>query len=130
MLQSALAETLERLDRRRNNPGAGRVPTGFVDIDEILCGLRDSELGVLAARPSVGKSQLALMIARHAAVFEQMPVLFTALEQSRLELTERLLCCHAGVDGHSMRTGRFRPEETQRIMDGARGNFGRANLVR
>jgi len=93
------------------------VPTGFIDIDDILCGLRNSEFGVLAARPSVGKSQLALMIVKHAAIVEQMPVLFASLEQSRLELMERLLCCHARVDSHLVRTGRIPKEELKRMME-------------
>src|SRR6185295_4139194 len=98
---------------RVKNPGNNGVPTGFLDLDDLLCCLRDSELVILAARPSVGKSQLALMIALNAAEKAGAPVLFTSLEQSRLELVERLLCTHGGVDSHHIRSGYLTTDEIE-----------------
>ncbi|MEK7102609.1 MAG: replicative DNA helicase, partial [Patescibacteria group bacterium] len=89
------------------------VPTGFPALDNVLAGLQKSDLVVLAARPSVGKTSLALDIARHVAVKEKIPVGIFSLEMSKDQLVDRLLCAEAQVDLWRMRTGRLsdRPED-------------------
>ena len=67
--------------------------------------MQNSELIILAARPSVGKTAMALNIVRHVIVEEQHPVLFVSLEQSRVEMAERLLAAQARVDSHKLRKG-------------------------
>ena len=67
--------------------------------------MQNSELIIVAARPSVGKTAFALNLVRHIVVDEKQPVFFVSLEQSRIELAERLLCCQARVDSHKLRKG-------------------------
>ncbi|MBV9126434.1 MAG: DnaB-like helicase C-terminal domain-containing protein, partial [Planctomycetes bacterium] len=75
------------------------------------------ELVILAARPSHGKTALALNIARHIGVEEQLPLFFVSLEQSRVELAERLLCCQARVDSHKLRKGMLSSDDMQKLIE-------------
>ncbi|MEX0678747.1 MAG: replicative DNA helicase [Pirellulales bacterium] len=101
-----MQEALSRIDTRMQHEySIGGIPTGFTDFDRTVGGLHDSELVILAARPSMGKTSLALNIAQNVAVEEQLATLFVSLEMSRFELAERLLCCRAKVDLQSLRNG-------------------------
>jgi replicative DNA helicase len=106
-LQEALREAYDRIDSRHQQDqySISGLPTGFVDLDEKTAGLQNSELIIIAARPSIGKTAFALGVARHLTVNEAMPILFVSLEQSRIELAERLMCCQARVDSHKLRAG-------------------------
>src|SRR5215470_14523780 len=127
-LEQALAEAYDRIDKRSTGDTAtSGVATGFVDLDEKTAGLHEGELVILAARPSVGKTALALNLARHIAVEERLPLFFVSLEQSRVELAERLLCCQARVDSHKLRRGQLAADEMQRIIE-AGGFLGKAKL--
>ena len=74
------------------------MPTGFVDLDDITCGLQNSDLIIIAARPSMGKTTLALNIAQHIAVNENLPVAIFSLEMSKEQLVQRMLCAQANID--------------------------------
>lgn len=87
------------------------VPTGFPDLDNLLSGLHPSDLVILAARPSVGKSSLALDIARNAAVKHNVPVGFFSLEMSSEQLVDRMLAAESYVNSWKIRTGTVRGEE-------------------
>lgn len=101
-----LEEAFERLDDLSKNKGQLRgVPTGFRDLDNLLSGLQESNLIVVGARPSVGKSSFAMDIARQAAVKGRVPVGIFSLEMSKGELIDRLICSQAAVDLWKMRTG-------------------------
>jgi replicative DNA helicase len=118
-LRDALQEAYDRIDVRmqgeqRSVTGLG---TGYLDLDNITAGLQNSELIIVAARPSVGKTAFGLNLARHIAVEEKQPVFFVSLEQSRIELAERLLCCQGRVDGHRLRTNRISGDDMQRLID-------------
>jgi replicative DNA helicase len=114
--REVLLETLKRIDARTSKERRlSGLSTGFADLDELTAGLQDSELVVLAARPSVGKTALGLAIAAHATLIMQRPVFFVSLEQSRVELMERLLCSQARVDGHRLRRGCLNEEEQDRL---------------
>src|SRR5207249_5586061 len=104
-LAQALTEAYDRIDTRQQNDqtSISGLPTGFIDLDEKTAGLQNSELIIMAARPSHGKTALAMNIARHVAVEDNQPVFVVSLEQSRIELAERLLCCQARVDSHKLR---------------------------
>lgn len=123
-MQQAVSEAYDRMDARAKREGMGDVsglPSGFVDLDNITAGLQDSELIIMAARPSVGKTAITLNIMRNIAVDYDMPVFYASLEQSRIELAERLLCCEAKVDGQKLRKGHLSTEEHHLINDaGAR----------
>lgn len=101
-----LEEAFNRIDELHKNKGKLRgVPTGFKDLDNILAGLQKSNLIILGARPSVGKSSLALDLARHAAIKEKISVGVFSLEMSKEEVIDRLICAQANVDLWKLRTG-------------------------
>jgi replicative DNA helicase len=105
-IKDILAEAFERIDELHREKGKLRgVPTGFDDLDAILAGLQKSDLTILAARPSIGKSALAIDIARQAAVNHKIPVAIFCLEMSRDQVVDRILCAQAGVNLWKMRTG-------------------------
>jgi replicative DNA helicase len=117
-LHDVLAEAYDRIDNRcqRGHQAISGLATGFVDLDEKTAGLQNSELIVLAARPSVGKTGCALNVARHVAVEEGQPVFFVSLEMSRIELAERLLCCQARVDSHRLRKGALSSDDMDKLI--------------
>ncbi|MFH1141084.1 MAG: replicative DNA helicase, partial [Chloroflexota bacterium] len=96
--------------------GAGPIPTGFADLDQLLGGLQRSDLVILAARPSLGKSALALDIARNAAGRGAVVGIFS-LEMSREQLAYRLLSAEAQVDSHRLRLGIITEREQQRVIN-------------
>lgn len=105
-IRGILSEAFDRIDELHRDKGKLRgVPTGFRELDAILAGLQKSDLVILAARPSVGKTSLALDIARHVAIREKVPVGIFSLEMSKEQFVDRLLCAEAGVDLWKMRTG-------------------------
>jgi len=103
------------------------VPTGFTDLDELTSGLQPSSLVVLGARPSAGKTALALSIASNAAINSRRPVLVFSLEMSHLELTQRLLCAEARVDSKRVRNGKLSAADWEKIAH-ATGRLGDAPL--
>ncbi len=112
-IRSVLADAFDRIDELHKNKGQLRgVPTGFKSLDNLLAGLQKSDLVILAARPSVGKTSLALDMIRHIATKQKVPVGMFSLEMSKEQLVDRLLCSEANVDLWKMRTGRLsdRPE--------------------
>lgn len=118
VIRDVLEEAWERIDRIHREKDILRgVPTGFGDLDAILGGLQKSDFVVLAARPSLGKTSLALDIARNAA-HRKHPVGIFSLEMSREQLVDRLLASEAGVDLWRLRTGHLR-------QDGADNDFSR-----
>jgi len=99
-------ERIEKLHREGKSPVRG-IPTGFTDLDNILSGLQKSDLIILASRPSIGKTTLALDITRYAAVKEKIPVGIFSLEMSKDQLVDRLLAAEAGISLWKMRTGKL-----------------------
>ncbi len=107
-IRSVLHDTFERIEKLHQGDGRLRgLSTGFADLDNLLSGLQKSDLVVIAARPSVGKTSLALDMARHIAVNEKKAVGIFSLEMSKEQLVDRLLCSQAGVDLWRMRTGKL-----------------------
>jgi replicative DNA helicase len=118
-LEEALRAAYDRIDTRsqRDQMSISGLPTGFIDLDDKTAGLQNSELIIIAARPSVGKTAMALNITHHVTVEENLPAFFVSLEQSRIELAERLLCCHARVDSHKLRKGHLSSEDMQKLIE-------------
>ncbi len=107
-----LAEAFERIDELHKQSGRLRgIPTGYVDLDNYLSGLQKSDLIILAARPSVGKTTLALDIARQSAVVGKSSVAIFSLEMSKEQLVDRMLCAQANISLWRMRTGRLSDKE-------------------
>lgn len=100
-------ERLEELHRNRDSGALRGVPTGFADLDNLLSGLQKSDLVILAARPSLGKTSLALDVVRHVGAQEKMPVGIFSLEMSRDQLVDRLIAAESKVDLWRLRTGRL-----------------------
>ncbi len=107
-----LAEAFERIDELHKQSGKLRgLPTGFPDLDNLLAGLQKSDLIILAARPSVGKTTLALDIARLSAIKTKTPVGIFSLEMSKEQLVDRMLCSQSNVSLWKMRTGKLSDQE-------------------
>ena len=107
-IKDIIPEVYEGIEQRSQHSGIYRgIPTGFKQLDNMLSGLQRSDLIILAARPSMGKSSLALDIARHIAVMENLPVGMFSLEMSKDQLVERLLASQANVDSWRIRTGKL-----------------------
>ena len=105
-LKDTLAEAWERLDHLHKTTGELRgVPTGFKELDDKLAGFQKSDLIILAARPSMGKTSLALDIARKTAVNHKIPVAIFSLEMSSQQLVDRMLSAESQVDAWKIRTG-------------------------
>ncbi|GAC1390873.1 MAG: replicative DNA helicase [Candidatus Saccharimonadales bacterium] len=115
-LETILSESFDRLDDLHKDKGKIRgVPTGFKDLDNILAGLQRSDLFILAARPSMGKTALALNIAHNVAVKAQQPVLVFSLEMSKEQLVDRMLSRESGVDAWALRTGNLTDNDFEKI---------------
>jgi replicative DNA helicase len=110
-------ETLE--ENQGNRSLVTGVPTGFNQLDNLTSGLQNSDLIILAARPSMGKTALALNIARHAAVEANIPVAIFSLEMSKEQLSLRMLCSEARIDSSRLRGGFFSMEDWHRLTDAA-----------
>lgn len=118
-IRDVLAESFDRIEELHRNQKKFRgIPTGFKDIDNMLAGLQDSNLIILAARPSVGKTSLALNIAQYVAVHERIPVGYFSLESSKEELVDRLLSSQSNVDGWKIMTGNLNEKELEMITEG------------
>lgn len=112
-ITQVLHETFDRIDELHKERGKLRgIPTGFSDLDNLLGGLQKSDLVILAARPSMGKTSMALDIVRQVGVKEKIPVGVFSLEMSKDQLVDRLLASEANVDLWKMRTGRLSDEGT------------------
>ncbi|OHB17256.1 MAG: replicative DNA helicase [Parcubacteria group bacterium RIFCSPHIGHO2_01_FULL_45_26] len=118
-LKDTLMEAWERLDRLHKSKDEMRgVPTGFPDLDNKLAGLQKSDLIILAARPSMGKTSLALDIARNTALKHGTTVGIFSLEMSSAQLVDRLLAAESRVDSWKLRTGKLSADEDfSRIRD-------------
>jgi len=111
-IKSTLAEAWERIEKLHENKGELRgTPTGFPDLDNKLSGLQKSDLIILAARPSMGKTALALDIARQAATKHNITVGIFSLEMSSQQLVDRMLAGESYVDSWQLRTGRLTKDE-------------------
>ncbi len=115
-LKDVLMSTFDRIERiYEEKKGVTGLPTGFIDLDQMLSGLQESDLVIVAARPSMGKTTFALNMAQHLAVSENLPVAFFSLEMSKEQLAQRLLCAQADLDAQRLRRGYLSEEEWPRL---------------
>ena len=110
-------ETIDNLYQRKENITG--LATGFRDLDIKTAGLQRSDLIIVAGRPSMGKSALASCIAEHVGVIEKKGVAFFSLEMSKEQLVQRMLCSHARVDAHKVRTGFLSQADWPRLVSAA-----------
>ncbi len=132
-ITDAIAETFKRIDAASHRGGLTGITTGFLDLDQLLCGLNGGDLVILAARPSMGKTALALNMVENAAMSQpewldrQPSVLLFSLEMGRQQLVSRMLCTRARVDAHRLRSGRI-PHEDRAELAAAADELGRAKI--
>lgn len=117
-IKDALSESFDRLDELHKSSGGLRgIPTGFKDLDNVLAGLQQSNLLILAARPGVGKTAMGLNVARSVAVDYKIPVGIFSLEMSKEELTDRLLVRQSEIDAWKLKTGKLEEEDFSRFSE-------------
>ncbi len=117
-LSSILPETVEQLEYRYNNKGTYTgVPSDYYDLDAMTAGFQRSDLIILAARPSMGKTAFALNIGQNIAIQHKIPVAIFSLEMSKVQLVQRILCSEAEIDAQRVRTGDIAPSDWQRIAE-------------
>lgn len=115
-LKSILMDTFERIAQIHDSKGGVTgIDTGFNDLNRMTAGLQPSDLIILAARPSMGKTTFALNIARNCAVRNKIPVIVFSLEMSMEQLALKLLCSEAGVDNQRIRTGTLTDQDWPRL---------------
>lgn len=108
LVKDTLEDAFERIDRlSKHQTGIRGLPTGFTDLDNILAGLQKSDLIILASRPTLGKSSLALNMATNIATSQNIPVGIFSLEMSKDQVVDRLISSISGVDLWRLRTGRL-----------------------
>jgi len=119
-IRDILQEAMVRIDARmKNEHTIGGIETGFRDFDTLTGGLHDSELIILAARPSMGKTALALNIAEFSALESHTTTLFVSLEMSSVELADRMLCSLAEVNGQRLRNGTISNDDRRKLVEKA-----------
>ncbi len=117
-IRKILGEAFDRLDELHKNKGEMRgIPTGFTDLDKLLSGFQKSDLLILAARPSVGKTSLALDIARQAATQFNVPVGIFSLEMSADQLVDRMIAAEANIDLWKLRTGNMKDSDFAKMNE-------------
>lgn len=118
-IKDVLMDTFEQIDARMRHGASMGVPSGFTDLDNLTGGLHDSELVILAARPSMGKTALATNIAEHVAIRSRRPTLFVSLEMARIELAQRMLCSQGRIDAQRLRKGQVSAEDHAKLTKAA-----------
>jgi len=110
-------ETIDTLYRKKAHVTG--IPTGFIDFDIKTAGLQKSDLIIVAGRPSMGKSSLALGMVEHAGIAEKIPTAIFSLEMSKEQIVQRMLCSHARVDAQKVRTGYLATSDWPRLTAAA-----------
>ncbi len=110
-------ETIDQLYQKKAHVTG--IPTGFSDLDSLTAGMHPSDLIVFAGRPSMGKSALVSSIAEHVGVIEKIPLVIFSLEMSKEQLVQRMLCSHAKVNAHNVRTGFLSQSDWPKLTNAA-----------
>ncbi len=127
-IKEILKQSFEKIDKRYQEKGTVTgVATGFSDLDMLTSGLQPSDMVIVAARPSVGKTTFSTNIAQRAALVDKIPVAIFSLETSKEQLVQRILCSEAQVDNTKLRTG-FLADEDWRKLARAMGGLSEAPI--
>ncbi|WP_458785238.1 replicative DNA helicase [Vallitalea sediminicola] len=119
-IKDLVVPTLNKIETIHKNQGkVTGIPTGFLDLDYKTAGLQPSDFVLIAARPSMGKTAIALNMAQHAAIKENASTAIFSLEMSKEQLVNRLLCSEAMVDAQKVRTGELEDEDWAKIASGS-----------
>ena len=128
-IKQVVLNALERIEKASKNKGTVTgIPTGFLDLDYKTSGLQPSDLILVAARPSMGKTAFVLNIAQHVAFKENKSVAIFSLEMSKEQLVNRLFSLESQVDAQLLRTGNLKDSDWEKLIEGA-GIIGKSNLI-
>ena len=128
-IRQVVMNALERIEKASKNKGTVTgIPTGFIDLDYKLSGLQPSDLILVAARPSIGKTAFVLNIAQYVAFKKNKAVAIFSLEMSKEQLVNRLFSLESQVDAQSLRTGNMKDSDWEKLIEGA-GVIGKSKLI-
>lgn len=128
-IKDVVLNALEKIEKASKNKGTVTgIPTGFLDLDYKLSGLQPSDLILVAARPSMGKTAFVLNIAQHVAFKSDRYVAVFSLEMSKEQLVNRMFSLESQVDAQALRTGNLKDSEWEKLIEGA-GIIGKSHLV-
>jgi replicative DNA helicase len=128
-IRTVVMNALERIEKASKQKGSVTgIPTGFIDLDYRTAGLQPSDLVLVAARPSMGKTAFVLNIAQHVAFHENMCTAIFSLEMSKEQLVNRLFSLESRVDAQALRTGNLSDADWEKLVEGA-GVIGDSELI-
>ena len=128
-IRQVVLNALERIEKASKNKGTVTgIPTGFIDLDYKLSGLQPSDLILVAARPSMGKTAFVLNIAQYVAFKKKKSVAIFSLEMSKEQLVNRLFSLESQVDAQALRTGNMKDSDWEKLIEGA-GIIGQSQLI-
>lgn len=128
-IRQIVMNAMDRIESASKNKGSVTgIPTGFTDLDYRTAGMQPSDLVLIAARPSMGKTAFVLNIAQYVAFKKNLPVAVFSLEMSKEQLVNRLFALEAGVDAQKLRTGQLNDQDWERLIEGA-GVIGKSQLM-
>ena len=127
-LKTLLEEAFEKIEAREGQHITG-LPTGYYELDDLLCGLQKGELTIIAARPSMGKTSIAMNIAEHIGADNNPPVVVFSLEMGRHQLVERILCSRGHIDSQKVRRGTLDTEESKDLTQTASELFDKPIFI-
>ena len=128
-IKEVVLNALDKIEKASKNKGAVTgIPTGFIDLDYKLSGLQPSDLILVAARPSMGKTAFVLNIAQHVAFKKDKSVAIFSLEMSKEQLVNRLFSLESQVDSQALRTGNLKDADWEKLIEGA-GIIGKSHLI-
>jgi replicative DNA helicase len=115
-VKDLVARSFELIESRQGVHVTG-LPTGYYELDELTCGLQNGEMVIIAGRPSMGKTSLALNMAEHLGLVEKVPTVIFSLEMGRQQLAERFLCSISEIDSQKVRRGMLGDEHFRKLAD-------------
>ena len=128
-IRQIVTNAMDRIEAASRNRGSVTgIPTGFIDLDYRTAGLQPSDLVLIAARPSMGKTAFALNIAQYVAFRKNMSVAIFSLEMSKEQLVNRMFSLESNVDAQKLRTGQLNDHEWEKLIESA-GVIGKSNLI-
>ena len=128
-IREVVMNAMDKIEKAsRNNGVVTGIPTGFIDLDYRTAGMQPSDLVLIAARPSMGKTAFVLNIAQHVAFKQNQTVAIFSLEMSKEQLVNRLFALESQVDSQNIRTGQLNDTEWEKLIETA-GIIGKSNLI-
>lgn len=115
-LKDLVTRAYELIEKREGTHVTG-LPTGYYELDDLTCGLQNGEMIIVAGRPSMGKTALALNVAEHVGIIEKIPLAIFSLEMGKQQLAERFLCSYSGVDSQLVRKGMLTTDHYQKLVE-------------